>query len=52
MRFKWCKIPFFLQSDLYTVVDGYVIRNEARVNPSNPSIDLGPEFKKVKTIFL
>ncbi|XP_078178304.1 UTP--glucose-1-phosphate uridylyltransferase-like isoform X1 [Carex rostrata] len=36
-----------VQSDLYTVVDGYVIRNEARVNLSNPSIDLGPEFKKV-----
>ncbi|MCD7454455.1 UTP-glucose-1-phosphate uridylyltransferase [Datura stramonium] len=27
--------------------DGYVIRNPARANPSNPSIELGPEFKKV-----
>ncbi|CAL1405877.1 unnamed protein product [Linum trigynum] len=36
-----------VQSDLYTVVDGYVIRNEARKNPQNPSIELGPEFKKV-----
>jgi hypothetical protein len=37
-----------LQSDLYTVVDGFVIRNPARANPANPSIELGPEFKKVK----
>uniref|UniRef100_R7W4S6 UTP--glucose-1-phosphate uridylyltransferase n=1 Tax=Aegilops tauschii TaxID=37682 RepID=R7W4S6_AEGTA len=36
-----------VQSDLYTLVDGYVIRNPARVKPSNPSIELGPEFKKV-----
>ncbi|CAN4105990.1 unnamed protein product [Withania somnifera] len=37
-----------VQSDLYTLTDdGYVIRNPARVNPSNPSIELGPEFKKV-----
>ncbi|CAN1758853.1 UTP--glucose-1-phosphate uridylyltransferase [Linum perenne] len=36
-----------VQSDLYTVVDGYVVRNEARKNPQNPSIELGPEFKKV-----
>ncbi|KAJ4807914.1 UTP--glucose-1-phosphate uridylyltransferase [Rhynchospora pubera] len=36
-----------VQSDLYTLVDGFVIRNKARVNPSNPSIELGPEFKKV-----
>jgi hypothetical protein len=32
---------------LYTLVDGFVIRNPARTNPSNPSIELGPEFKKV-----
>ncbi|XP_021713619.1 UTP--glucose-1-phosphate uridylyltransferase [Chenopodium quinoa] len=36
-----------VQSDLYTVVDGFVIRNPARNNPTNPSIELGPEFKKV-----
>jgi UTP--glucose-1-phosphate uridylyltransferase len=36
-----------VQSDLYTLVDGFVIRNPARTNPSNPSIELGPEFKKV-----
>jgi UTP--glucose-1-phosphate uridylyltransferase len=38
----------FPQSDLYTLVDGFVIRNPARANPANPSIELGPEFKKVK----
>jgi UTP--glucose-1-phosphate uridylyltransferase len=36
-----------VQSDLYTLVDGFVIRNPARQNPTNPSIELGPEFKKV-----
>lgn len=36
-----------VQSDLYTLVDGFVVRNKARANPSNPSIELGPEFKKV-----
>ncbi|KAF8700666.1 hypothetical protein HU200_034013 [Digitaria exilis] len=36
-----------VQSDLYTLVDGFVIRNPARANPANPSIELGPEFKKV-----
>ncbi|XP_073002383.1 UTP--glucose-1-phosphate uridylyltransferase-like isoform X2 [Typha latifolia] len=36
-----------VQSDLYTLVDGFVIRSKARSNPSNPSIELGPEFKKV-----
>ncbi|XP_057492600.1 UTP--glucose-1-phosphate uridylyltransferase-like [Actinidia eriantha] len=36
-----------VQSDLYTLNDGFVIRNEARANPANPSIELGPEFKKV-----
>uniref|UniRef100_A0A453MWK1 UTP--glucose-1-phosphate uridylyltransferase n=1 Tax=Aegilops tauschii subsp. strangulata TaxID=200361 RepID=A0A453MWK1_AEGTS len=36
-----------VQSDLYTLVDGFVTRNAARTNPSNPSIELGPEFKKV-----
>lgn len=41
-------ILLFPQSDLYTLVDGFVIRNPARANPANPSIELGPEFKKVK----
>ncbi|KAJ8444172.1 hypothetical protein Cgig2_030992 [Carnegiea gigantea] len=36
-----------VQSDLYTVVDGFVTRNPARANPANPTIELGPEFKKV-----
>ncbi|KAJ7543436.1 hypothetical protein O6H91_09G038300 [Diphasiastrum complanatum] len=36
-----------VQSDLYTVKDGSVLRNPARLSPENPSIDLGPEFKKV-----
>ncbi|KAK9115735.1 hypothetical protein Sjap_014682 [Stephania japonica] len=36
-----------VQSDLYTVADGFVIRNSARSNPANPIIELGPEFKKV-----
>lgn len=36
-----------VQSDLYSVSDGYVTRNTARTNPANPSIELGPEFKKV-----
>ncbi|KAE8021910.1 hypothetical protein FH972_007757 [Carpinus fangiana] len=36
-----------VQSDLYKLEDGFVIRNEARKNPANPSIELGPEFKKV-----
>ncbi|GJT83474.1 UTP--glucose-1-phosphate uridylyltransferase [Tanacetum coccineum] len=36
-----------VQSDLYTEKDGYVIRNPARADPANPSIELGPEFKKV-----
>lgn len=36
-----------MQSDLYTLVDGFVLRNNARINPTNPSIELGPEFKKV-----
>ncbi|CAK9143451.1 unnamed protein product [Ilex paraguariensis] len=36
-----------VESDLYTLSDGFVSRNEARANPANPSIELGPEFKKV-----
>ncbi|CAI5471687.1 unnamed protein product [Closterium sp. Yama58-4] len=36
-----------VQSDLYTVQDGLVTRNPARTAAANPTIDLGPEFKKV-----
>lgn len=36
-----------VQSDLYTLTDGFVTRNPVRTNPANPSIELGPEFKKV-----
>ncbi|KAJ9704005.1 hypothetical protein PVL29_005336 [Vitis rotundifolia] len=36
-----------VQSDLYTLSDGFVIRNKARKSPENPVIELGPEFKKV-----
>lgn len=36
-----------VQSDLYTLSDGFVTRNPARTNPANPAIELGPEFKKV-----
>ena len=38
-----------MQSYLYTLQDGLVIRNQARANPKNPSIELGPEYKKVKS---
>ncbi|GMI64834.1 hypothetical protein HRI_000152700 [Hibiscus trionum] len=38
-----------VQSDLYTLADGYISRNSARTNPENPFIELGPEFKKVST---
>ncbi|KAJ0098500.1 hypothetical protein Patl1_20999 [Pistacia atlantica] len=40
-----------VQSDLYTLADGFITRNPARKNPANPSIELGPEFKKVKICF-
>ncbi|XP_052627002.1 UTP--glucose-1-phosphate uridylyltransferase 2-like [Lactuca sativa] len=36
-----------VQSDLYPEKDGYLVRNPARTDPANPSIELGPEFKKV-----
>ncbi|GAB4836117.1 UTP--glucose-1-phosphate uridylyltransferase [Ancistrocladus abbreviatus] len=36
-----------VQSDLYNLEGGFVIRNKVRANPANPSIELGPEFKKV-----
>lgn len=35
------------KSDLYTCDNGVLIRNEARTNPANPTIKLGPEFQKV-----
>lgn len=37
-----------LQSDLYTVQNGAVVRNRARTIPQNPSIELSGEFKKVQ----
>ncbi|KAG6544936.1 hypothetical protein Mapa_013628 [Marchantia paleacea] len=36
-----------VQSDLYTVEEGSVLRNPARKSAENPSVELGPEFKKV-----
>lgn len=36
-----------VQSDLYTVEDGLVIRNPARSKSENPAIELSSEFKKV-----
>ncbi|XP_012070327.1 UTP--glucose-1-phosphate uridylyltransferase isoform X1 [Jatropha curcas] len=36
-----------IQSDLYSSAEGVLVRNTARANPVNPSIDLGPEFAKV-----
>ncbi|KAJ4713634.1 putative Utp-glucose-1-phosphate uridylyltransferase [Melia azedarach] len=36
-----------LQSDLYTSAECILVRNTARNNPLNPSIELGPEFEKV-----
>ncbi|XP_050223727.1 UTP--glucose-1-phosphate uridylyltransferase isoform X2 [Mercurialis annua] len=36
-----------LQSDMYSFAEGTLVRNTARANPVNPSIDLGPEFEKV-----
>lgn len=39
-----------LQSDLYSFNKGLVVRNAARASPVNPSIDLGPEFEKVKFV--
>ncbi|KAI7755147.1 hypothetical protein M8C21_026017 [Ambrosia artemisiifolia] len=35
------------KSDLYSCVNGTLIRNEARISPFNPVIELGPEFEKV-----
>lgn len=50
MTWLWSNNQLLLQSDLYTLVDGFVIRNKARANPANPSIELGPEFKKVNAV--
>nr|GEV65020.1 UTP--glucose-1-phosphate uridylyltransferase-like [Tanacetum cinerariifolium] len=36
-----------LKSDLYICDQGILVRNEARINPSNPTIKLGPEFEKI-----
>ncbi|KAI3677976.1 hypothetical protein L6452_37250 [Arctium lappa] len=36
-----------LKSDLYTCDEGVIVRNEARTNPADPTIQLGPEFEKV-----
>ncbi|KAM3357780.1 UTP-glucose-1-phosphate uridylyltransferase [Capsicum galapagoense] len=36
-----------LQSDLYTSAEGTLVRNAARANPKDPSIELGPEFGNV-----
>ncbi|XP_071697249.1 UTP--glucose-1-phosphate uridylyltransferase [Rutidosis leptorrhynchoides] len=36
-----------LKSDLYTCAEGILKRNEARINPANPTINLGPEFDKL-----
>ncbi|KAI6702976.1 hypothetical protein NL676_012112 [Syzygium grande] len=38
---------FLLQSDLYTTSNGVLIRNAARTNPKDPSVELGPEFDKL-----
>lgn len=35
------------KSDLYTCDNGILTRNEARTNPANPAIKLGPEFQMV-----
>ncbi|KAJ6935911.1 hypothetical protein NC652_010830 [Populus alba x Populus x berolinensis] len=36
-----------IRSDPFALVYGFVIQNPARTNPTNASIELGPEFKKV-----
>ncbi|CAI0437935.1 unnamed protein product [Linum tenue] len=36
-----------LKSDIYSAVDGSLVRNPARTNPLDPSIELGPEFEKI-----
>lgn len=44
---KACSDLLLVQSDLYQVQDGLVIRNPARKSQSNPTIELSSEFKKV-----
>lgn len=39
-----------MQSDLYTSTEGTLVRNAARANPKDPSIELGPEFGNVNYI--
>ncbi|CAL1353569.1 unnamed protein product [Linum trigynum] len=36
-----------LKSDLYSAIDGSLVRNPARTSPMDPSIKLGPEFEKI-----
>ncbi|PIA60555.1 hypothetical protein AQUCO_00300207v1 [Aquilegia coerulea] len=36
-----------IRSDLYTLAGGFVVQNQARTNPFNPFIELGPDFKMV-----
>ncbi|CAI0377487.1 unnamed protein product [Linum tenue] len=36
-----------MKSDLYSAVDGSLVRNPARISPMDPSIELGPEFEKI-----
>eukprot|EP00850_Spirogloea_muscicola_P001958 SM000007S20918 [mRNA] locus=s7:912438:917300:- [translate_table: standard] len=44
---KACSDLLLVQSDLYKLEGGTLVRNPARQIPSNPTIELGPEFKKV-----
>eukprot|EP00270_Netrium_digitus_P008485 TRINITY_DN253_c0_g1_i1.p1 TRINITY_DN253_c0_g1~~TRINITY_DN253_c0_g1_i1.p1 ORF type:complete len:469 (+),score=156.18 TRINITY_DN253_c0_g1_i1:59-1465(+) len=44
---KACSDLLLVQSNLYTEEEGVMKRNPARTSPANPSIELGPEFKKV-----
>ncbi|KAJ7000219.1 UTP--glucose-1-phosphate uridylyltransferase [Populus alba x Populus x berolinensis] len=46
-RVKASSDLLLVQSDPFALVYGFVIQNPARTNPTNASIELGPEFKKV-----
>ncbi|KAK9282814.1 hypothetical protein L1049_011036 [Liquidambar formosana] len=48
LRMKSTSDLLLVQSDLYTSTEGLLIRNKARTNILNPSIELGPEFEKVR----
>ncbi|XWS58617.1 hypothetical protein CRYUN_Cryun08bG0050000 [Craigia yunnanensis] len=37
-----------LQSDLYTFAEGVLVQNDVRTTPTNPSVNLGPEFEKIR----